>query len=246
MVLLVRLILFVAVISTCLGDYKVDYGKGTELASKRKFAEAVEAFTKVIEEKPDFPQTWQHRGSAYFRMAKLKEALADFDQFLKLRPDQAPYHWQRGIVLYYLNKFEEGAKQFEIHKTVNAEDVENSVWHFLCLARHKDVDFARKQLIPVSKDPRVPMKEVFDMFAGKIKPEEVLAACQKEDPTANELKNRLFFGHLYVGLYYEAIGKTTESKTHIDKAAGEFYVPHYMGDVAKIHQKLRSAITITK
>lgn len=223
-------------------DYRTNYAAGAELASKRQFPEAVEAFSKAIQEKPDFAQAFQHRGSAYFRMGKLEESLRDFDEFLKLRPDQKPHHWQRGIVLYYLGKYDEGAKQFDIHRQVNAEDVENSVWHFLCLAKHKDADFARKELIPVSKDPRVPMKEVFDLFAGKIKPEDVLDACKKNDPSPAELKNRLFFAHLYLGLYFEAIGKPGESKLHIDKAAGEYFAPHYMGDVARIHQKIRSAI----
>ena len=98
-------------------------------------------------------------------LGRVKESVADFDKFLEARPDQRPQHWQRGIALYYAGQFEDGAKQFEIHKTVNANDVENAAWHFLCVARWKGVEAARAGLIPIEGDGRVPMMTVHKMFA---------------------------------------------------------------------------------
>ena len=39
----------------------------------------------------------QERGEAYFKAAKIKESIADFDAYLKDVPRQDPHHWQRGI-----------------------------------------------------------------------------------------------------------------------------------------------------
>ena len=38
---------------------------------------------------------------------------ADFDTFLRLVPNQKPFHWQRGIALYYAGRFAEGKRQFD-------------------------------------------------------------------------------------------------------------------------------------
>ena len=90
---------------------------------------------------------------------KPKESAEAFDALVKLRPEIEPELWQRGLALYYADRFADGVAQFERHKEVNPADVENVTWHFACLARDKDVDTARKQLLAVGNDARVPMKE---------------------------------------------------------------------------------------
>ena len=77
----------------------------------------------------------QLRGEEHFRRARIAESIADFDRQIKLQPDFAPGHWQRGIAYYYAKEYEKGAQQFELHQTVNPQDVENAVWHFLCVVR---------------------------------------------------------------------------------------------------------------
>ena len=99
-------------------------------------------------------------------------------QVPRVRPKLAPDHWRRGIALYYAGKFDDGRKQFDLHRTVNPEDVENSAWHYLCNARANTPKKAREDLIPVTKDARVPMKQVLELFAGKIKPPDVLDAAE--------------------------------------------------------------------
>ena len=84
---------------------------------------------------PPTPSPTIAAATRYLKSGKFKEAIADFDKFLELRPKLAPDHWRRGIALYYAGKFDEGRKQFDLHRTVNPEDVENSAWHYLCNAR---------------------------------------------------------------------------------------------------------------
>ena len=154
-------------------------------------------------------------------------------------PTQAPYHWQRGISYYYAGRFEDGRKQFELHQTVNSNDVENAVWHFLCVARGSGVEKARAALIPIKGDARVPMMEVHALFAGKVKPEAVLQAAAAGRPPPSQLNRQLFYAHLYLGLYFEVIGNDEQAREHIAKAAGTYRTEDYMGDVARVHLQLR-------
>ena len=180
----------------------------------------------------------QSEGVRYFYEGKMKEALASWDGYLKEHPEQLPYHWQRGIALYYAERWAEGRAQFEEHVKVNSQDVENSVWHFLCVAREKNVEEARKALLPVTRDSRVPMRQVLDLFAGKATEQDVLAAAEAV-PEGESKRDALCYAHLYLGLYAEAQGKTELAKEHLMKSAVDYAQPHYMGTVAKVHCRLR-------
>lgn len=178
----------------------------------------------------------QSRGEERFRQARIKESVADFDRPVELQPDRAAEHWQRGIAYYYAGEYEKGARQFELHQTVNPQDVENAVWHFLCLVRAPkgSVDGARKKLIPVTRDARIPMAQIQKLFAGETTPEEVLRAGEKAGGTAK------FYADLYVGLYYEALDRDDDSLRLVTRAAeNPVGKQSYMGDVARVHVKLR-------
>ncbi len=207
--------------------------------ANREPAKAIADYDQVIKLDPRRPDAWQHRGGEHFKLGHIKESIADFDQFLKLVPSQAPHHWQRGISLYYAGRFDEGRKQFESHQTVNPNDVENAVWHFLCVGRTNGVEQARAALIPIKGDSRVPMMEVHALFADKIKPEDVLKAATAGNPAPAERQRQLFYAHLYLGLYFEVLGDDKRAREHITQAAREYQTGDYMGDVARVHLQLR-------
>jgi lipoprotein NlpI len=202
---------------------------------RRDLEKAVADLDNVIARSPRNAAAYQRRGEDYFRLGKFKESVADFDKVIELEPDRESYHWQRGISLYYAGEFERGAKQFEKHKTVNPDDVENAAWHFLCVARASGVEKARQVLIPVSGDARVPMAQVQLLFAGKATPEDVLAAAKAGNPGEGQLRRRLFYAHLYIGLYHEATGDAGAAKEHVLLAAEKYAGDDYMGDVARVH-----------
>jgi lipoprotein NlpI len=201
-------------------------------------AEAIRACNKVVELDPRAAEVLNLRGSEQFKLGRLAESLADFDRFLKLQPDAFPGHWKRGITLYYLGKYDEGRKQFEGYEKVDTNDVENAVWHFLCVARKDGVKKARASLLAIGKDQRVPMMEVYALFAGKAKPADVLKAAEADRPTASQKNTRLFYAHLYLGLYHEVHGDTALARKHLDEAADNHRVGHYMWDVAHVHHDL--------
>jgi lipoprotein NlpI len=182
---------------------------------KRDFAAAIEAFFA----------------------ARPAESARLFDAVAAAAPDREPELWQRGLAQYYAGRYADGRRQFELHRTVNPNDVENVAWHFACVARESGAAAARAAVLPVGEDPRVPMKQVRDLCAGTATPEDVIAAAEAS-PERNR-RNDLCFAHLYVGLYHDAIGDAEQAKRHILLAAGPFSMDHYMGRVAQVHLAVR-------
>ncbi|MEM1440692.1 MAG: hypothetical protein AAGF67_00015 [Verrucomicrobiota bacterium] len=185
----------------------------------------------------------QRRGAERFFKADIEGSIEDFDAYLSYFPTQDPHHWQRGLSYYYAEEFEKGKAQFERHQTVNTQDVENAVWHFLCSVRTEGgtVEAAQKELIPIQRDTRVPMKEVHALFAGEGTVEEVLSAAapNNDNVLSDEERNHLCYAHLYLGLYFEAISDEKQMREHIRLAAFDYRMEHYMGKTAQVHAKLR-------
>lgn len=183
------------------------------------------------------PDALFQAGVNAFFAAKPKESVAAFDQLIAQVPDSKPQLWQRGLSLYYAGDFKAGREQFEVHQTVNGNDVENAAWHFLCIAKGEGVEAARKVFIPIEGDSRIPMKQVHELFAGKGSEEAVLKAA--EEGEGERLRNHRCYAHLYLGLYFEATGDEAKAKEHMLKAAKDFSMDHYMGRVAQVHVKIR-------
>lgn len=177
------------------------------------------------------PRAVLERAVADFERGRVAESVEGFDALVKLRPDVMPDLWQRGISLYYAGRYRECREQFEAHRTVNPADVENAAWHFLCVARAESAERARAALLPVGKDPRVPMAQIYLMFQGTMHPDAVLAAARTAD------RRGQFYARLYVGLYYEATGDARRAGEQLRIAADERFaaVGGYMHTVAKVH-----------
>ena len=74
------------------------------------------------------------------------------------------------------------------------------------------------------------MRQIYDMFRGASKPEDVLAAAGAR-PEAQ------FYARLYVGLYFEAVGDAKRALEHLSVAAADRFADAggYMHTVARVH-----------
>ena len=181
----------------------------------------------------DNPREVLDRAIDDFLAGRVKESVAGFDRVAALAPEVAPQLWQRGIALYYVGRYQDCRRQFDSHRTVNPNDVENPAWHFLCVAHAESPERARAALLPVGPDQRSPMREVYEMFKGTMKPDAVLAA-------AGQSLSARFYAELYVGLYYEAIGDKAMGLAHLKTAASDRFASAggYMHRVAMLHPLL--------
>ncbi|HEV7224637.1 MAG TPA: tetratricopeptide repeat protein [Pirellulales bacterium] len=202
-----------------------------------KHAQALADFNAAIELDPRHAEAYDHRGSEQFKLAKIDASIADFDKAIELDPARERGHWKRGISYYYARKYDLGRKQFESYQTFDDNDVENAVWRYLCMARGESVDKARRSILKIKDDPRVPMMQVHALYAGRATPDDVLAAAQAGGPSPEELNQRMFYVELYLGLYFEAAGDRKRAAEHLE-AAIRRRIGHYMWDVAWVHVEL--------
>ena len=136
--------------------------------------------------------------------------------------------------MFYAGRYDDGRRQFELHRTVNPRDVENSAWHFACVARSEGFEAARKALLPVTGDGRVPMTQIQALLAGTGTPAEVLRAAEGvADPTRKG--EAVFYAQLYLALYHGAEGRKDLETRHAAEAAR--LGPEYgiMGELARVH-----------
>lgn len=198
-------------------------------------------------EPPKTADDFERLGGEMFRAGRFAESVAAFDDEIRLEPRRAPWHWKRGISLYYAGRYANGAKQFEGYQTVDDNDVENAVWRYLCQVRDPTVgaEKARARILPIKNDGRVPMMQIYALYRGDAKPDDVLAACSVDDASPTQRDQRLFYAHLYLGLYHEALGNRAATAKHLAEAK-RLRIAHYMGDVAVVHADLLNAPPQTK
>lgn len=206
-----------------------------QLSERASLLPAAEAdLSRVLELSPHEGGVLQQRGLIRLRRGDFQGAVADFDQAIVERPAKAADLWQRGIALYYAGRYADGRKQFELHRTVNPHDVENSAWHFACVARLEGFPAARAALLPVSGDSRVPMAQIQALFGGTATPAEVLAAAEAVGDPARR-GEALFYAHYYLALYHGAEGRKDLETRHAAEASRLGADYGIMGELAKVH-----------
>lgn len=180
------------------------------------------------------------RGMMLFRQGDVSGSVAEFDKAIELDPRQKAYLWQRGLSLYYLDRFEEGAEQFRLDVAQNPNDTEESIWCFLCEAQSYGFDEARRRFLEVGRDSRPVMREAYNMFKDGGDPEKFVAAF------SSGRENEYFYASLYAGLYYESQKKVDAAKLHLLAACQSPYGQRsedYMASLAKVHCLCRNWIS---
>lgn len=66
--------------------------------SEQDYQGAIEDYSKSLNLDPDNAETYNYRGTAYFRLGNYQKALLDFDRAIGLKPDLAVAYYNRGYV----------------------------------------------------------------------------------------------------------------------------------------------------
>ncbi len=162
------------------------------------------------------PQAVFDKAKADFADDNMQVSADGFDRLVELRPDLAAGLWERGVTLYYAERYDACIAQFESFHMVNPNDVENAAWHFLCVAQSESPERARRALMPMGLDSRVPMRQIYELYSGAVSADVVLAAADGH-PSA------VFFAHFYVGLYADVLGDRETALEHMRAAVDDDY-----------------------
>jgi tetratricopeptide (TPR) repeat protein len=193
----------------------------------------LQQWNEKIRTTPMDANAYIRRGMVQFMLAQIAESIRDFDRAEQLNVSLRPRLWQRGLSYYYSDRFAEGADQFETDLTVNGQDIEETVWRFLCIARQNGLAEAHRTLLPVKGDRRPYMQAVYQFYARTISPDQLLATGAQN---GNQGK---FYTHLYLGLYSEVANDSHAAQEHIVTAVDSYPLEDYMWYLARVHKQLR-------
>ena len=183
-----------------------------------------------------------YEGMSAFANNKVEESVAIYDSIILEDPRRKPFLWQRGLSLYYADRYQDGAEQFKTDVAVNPNDTEEQIWHLLCLARTEGVgslEAARSQKLTVGKDRRPVMRVVQKLFLGEAGSERELIGMAEKSQVGDQ-----FYAALYLSLYYESMNDEKQSKQWMTTAVGSQYAKTVgrrdpMVDVAKVAMQRR-------
>ncbi|GAB4344957.1 MAG: hypothetical protein Fur0042_09250 [Cyanophyceae cyanobacterium] len=80
-------------------DAELWYVRGNNLCELGRYDDALIAFEKALEARPDFYAAWANRAYVLDRMGRYREAIAAIDRALRLKPDYGGLWYNRGTIL---------------------------------------------------------------------------------------------------------------------------------------------------
>ena len=92
---------------------------GSEALNRGDFKEALDRFSGVIAEDPDFAEGWNRRATLYFMMGEYEASIADIESTLALEPRHFGALSGLGLVNIRLERIDAAIKAFEAALEVN-------------------------------------------------------------------------------------------------------------------------------
>jgi tetratricopeptide (TPR) repeat protein len=197
------------------------------------------------------PRSLISRGMQEFQSNQVEQSTESFDRAIALEPSSADYLWQRGLSLYYLDRFNDAADQFLRDVRLNPRDTEESIWRLISQARVDPGGFraAQERMIPIEGETRPYMRAIYDVFAGRRPVAELEALAKAAADTAaapgglfaaagrDAAARTGFYCELYLGLLAEAQGDAPRAREWLTRAAGGPYAVSgdYMAALARVH-----------
>lgn len=93
---------------------------GVAFLSLGDFKEAVRDFTAtIIISDGQESSAWANRGVCFLGLKRLDEALGDLNKAVEISPRECSYHIQRGLVLYYMERFNDALADYLVASKIN-------------------------------------------------------------------------------------------------------------------------------
>lgn len=194
-----------------------------------------------LKTKPDDVSAYSARGDARLFLGNFEGSRKDYERMIELNPKLDVSHWRLGIAYFYLKEYDKAARQFKIYHNYDQVDRENGIWRFMSQYKASGLAVARKGLLKYEKDDRPPYPWLYDVFSGKIRPEQVFSQIEQEAFDDRYKTRVLFHAYLYVGIYLELTDDPKKALPYLRKAAANAYgrsTGTYMWQVARIHYQL--------
>ena len=86
---------------------------GAALKDQGKLKDAIQAFSKVIQLKPDYIEAYYNRGVVLQELGQLSKAVDSYNKAIQLKPDYAQAYNNSGLALQELGQLDKALKSYE-------------------------------------------------------------------------------------------------------------------------------------
>ena len=115
---------------------------GTTLLRQARYEDALKAFDKAIQLKPEDAELWKNLGNALLKLDRPDDALLTFQHVLKLNPRHRDAAYKSGYLLHQRERFEEALAHFDLCDELQPNDALTLQMRALSLLRLKRLDEA--------------------------------------------------------------------------------------------------------
>jgi tetratricopeptide (TPR) repeat protein len=164
------------------------------------------------------------KGMDSYKKGHLKLSMDYFNEAEIIDPGVANRLWQKGLALYNIDKFEECSNQFQRDFNQNPADAEEKIWDILCKSRSirdhtVDSKYIAANIAPATVfDSRWYMRLIYEVFSGKIDPQEAITRSNLSPQSA-----AYYYINLYLSFYFDVQGDIKQSKELIQNAMNSYY-----------------------
>jgi Flp pilus assembly protein TadD len=90
----------------------------------KQLKDALAAFQKTVQLKPDWPAAQNNLGFAYGSLGKWKEAIAAHKEAIRLKPDYQGAHYNLGMAYLISGDKKKATEEYQILRTLNPNDAD--------------------------------------------------------------------------------------------------------------------------
>jgi len=192
--------------------------RGECYSSLDRHADAITDFDAALALDPKLLIALHYRGRERFKAGNHKESIADFDRMIEQEPSHENGCWERGLSRYFAGEFAKAQKSFEDYHKVGPDDTENDLWRMLSQAEVDGLSEAQKVLRTLHAKRGGVFPQLYELYTGKIQPAEVLTRVAQATAADAERREREFYTHLYIGMWFVANRDKPKATDHLEKA----------------------------
>ncbi len=196
---------------------------GRRLAYLWKYHEAIEVFSKGIEDYPDYAMLYRHRGHRYISVRKFDKAVSDLTRASKLNDHDFDIWYHLGLAHYLRGEFMEALSAYK-NCMKAAEDADSKIaisnWLYITLRRLGKEDEAAQILRGITEEMEVVENQSYYslllFFKGRKSEAEIAALAEASDIDLATIGYGIGCWHLYneniekARIYFDKIVNTTK------------------------------------
>ncbi|MEM1169634.1 MAG: tetratricopeptide repeat protein [Cyanobacteria bacterium P01_H01_bin.35] len=103
------------------------FEQGLVLASEIKLEEAISAYDKALEIKPDDDAAWYNKGIALKNLGRYEQAISAYDKALEFKPDDDVAWYNKGNALSDLGRYEQAISAYD--KALEFKPDDDAAWY---------------------------------------------------------------------------------------------------------------------